>query len=58
MPTAKSEAEALLQRLPDDCTLAGIQHHLYGVEKIRRGIEVAETHGTPTQDEVERRLSM
>jgi len=57
METAKSEVEALLQRLPDDCTLEDIQYHLYVVEKIRRSIELAESQGTFTQEEVERRLS-
>ncbi|MFH1116436.1 MAG: hypothetical protein V1792_21185 [Pseudomonadota bacterium] len=57
METAKGEVEALLQRLPDDCTLEDIQYHLYVVEKIRRSIELAESQGTLTQEEVERRLS-
>jgi len=56
MNTAKSEVESLLQRLPDDCTLEDIQYHLYVVEKIRKGAELADTKGTLTQDEVERRL--
>ena len=56
MNTAKSEVESLLQRLPDDCTLEDIQYHLYVVEKVRRGIELANTQGTLTQEEVERRL--
>lgn len=57
MNTAKSEVESLLQRLPDDCTLEDIQYHLYVVEKVRRGLEVADSQGTLSQEEVERRLS-
>jgi hypothetical protein len=57
METAKSEVEALLHRLPDDCTLEDIQYHWYVVEKIRRSIELPESQGTLTQEEVERRLS-
>jgi len=57
MDTAKSEVESLLRRLPDDCTLEDIQYHLYVVEKVRRGIELADTQGTLTHEEVERRLS-
>ena len=57
MNTAKREVESLLQRLPDDCTLEDVQYHLYVVEKIRRGVELADTQGTLTQEEVERRLS-
>jgi hypothetical protein len=35
--TVKQEVEQLLQRLPDDCTLEDIQHHLYVLDKIMRG---------------------
>jgi len=55
MNTAKREVESLLQRLPDDCTLEDVQYHLYVVEKIRRGVELADTQGTLTQEEVETR---
>ena len=57
MNTAKHEVESLLKKLPDDCTLEDIQYHLYVIEKIRKGIESAETQGTLTQEEVESRLS-
>jgi hypothetical protein len=57
MNTAKSEVESLLRRLPDDCTLEDVQYHLYVVEKIRRGVELADTQGSLTQEELERRLS-
>lgn len=57
MNTAKDEVESLLRGLPDDCTLEDIQYHLYVIEKIRNGIEVAATEGTLTQEEVERRLA-
>jgi hypothetical protein len=57
MNTAKDEVESLLRKLPDDCTLEDIQYHLYVVEKIRRGIESADTKGSVTQEEVERRLN-
>ena len=57
MNTAKNEVESLLRKLPEDCTLEDIQYHLYVIEKIRRGIELADAQGTLTQEEVERRLS-
>jgi hypothetical protein len=56
MSTAKQEVEALLHRLPDDCTLEDIQYHLYVIEKVRLGIESAESDGTVSQSEVEDRL--
>ena len=56
MSTAKEEVHALLNRLPDDCSLEDIQYHLYVIEKVRNGLDVAETQGTVSQEEVERRL--
>ncbi len=56
MSTAKEEIKALLDKLPDDCSLEDVQYHLYVVEKIHKGIERAEKEGTLSQDEVERKL--
>jgi len=56
MSTAKEEVRALLDKLPDDCSLEDVQYHLYVVEKVRRGIKRAEKEGTLRQEEVERRL--
>ena len=56
MNTAKDEVRALLDRLPDDCSLEDVQYHLYVIEKIHRGIERAEKEGTISQEEVERKL--
>jgi hypothetical protein len=57
MSTAKEEVEALLSKLPDDCSLEDIQYHLYVIEKVRHGLEVADTQGTITQGKVEQQLS-
>lgn len=57
MSTAKEDVKALLDKLPDDCSLEDIQYHLYVVEKIRRGIERAETETVLSQDNVERNFS-
>ena len=56
MSTAKEEVHALLSRLPDDCSLEDIQYHLYVIEKVRNGLDVADAQGTISQEEVERRL--
>ncbi len=56
MGTAKEEVEALLSKLPDDCSIEDIQYHLYVIEKVRKGLDVADDQGTLTQDEVEHRL--
>jgi hypothetical protein len=56
MNTAKDEVQALLQRLPDNCTLEDIQYHLYVIEKIRKGLERADSEGSIPHEEVEQRL--
>jgi hypothetical protein len=56
MITAKQEVKSLLSKLPDDCSLEDVQYHLYVIEKVRNGLEAAETQGTRTQDEAERQL--
>ena len=57
MSTAKEEVEALLKSLPDNCSIEDIQYHLYVIEKVRHGLEVADSQGTITQQEAEERLS-
>lgn len=57
MNTAKDEVKAILDKLPDDCSLEDVQYHLYVAEKIHRGIERADKEGTISQDEVERNFS-
>lgn len=57
MSTAKEEVEFLLHKLPDDCSLEDIQYHLHVLEKVRNGLEAADTQGTISQAEAEERLS-
>jgi hypothetical protein len=57
MATAKEEVELLLDKLPGDCSLEDIQYHLYVLEKVRNGLEAADTEGAIPQEEVEARLS-
>jgi hypothetical protein len=57
MSTAKEDVKALLDKLPDDCSLEDVQYHLYVVEKIRRGIQRAETETVSSQDDLERKFS-
>jgi len=56
MSTAKEEVHQLLSKLPDDCSLEDIQYHLYVIEKVRNGLDVARSQGTVSQEEVEQRL--
>jgi hypothetical protein len=57
MSTAKEEVQSLLSKLPDDCSFEDIQYHLYVIEKVRNGLEAAESQGTVSQQEVEQRFS-
>jgi hypothetical protein len=56
MSTAKEDVEALLSKLPDDCSIEDIQYHLYVIEKVRKGLDAADIQGTIAQEQVERRL--
>ena len=56
MNTAKDEVRELLSKLPENCSLEDIQYHLYVIEKIQHGLQVAEEQGTFTQEEAETRL--
>lgn len=54
--TAKDDVKNLLNKLPDNCSLEDIQYHLYVIEKIQHGLQVAEEQGTYSQEEAEARL--
>ena len=56
MSTAREEVQALLNKLPDDCSLEDIQYHLYVIEKVYNGLDTADSQGTISQEEVEQRL--
>ncbi|MGM3308816.1 hypothetical protein ACSQ6I_23030 [Anabaena sp. WFMT] len=57
MSTTKNQVQALLKQLPDDCSIEDIQYHLYVIEKVSRGLEVAHREGTISQVVVEERLN-
>jgi len=48
--TPKQEVKALLDNLPDDCSLEDVQYHLYVIEKINRGIDRAAKESALGQD--------
>ncbi|VAW93706.1 hypothetical protein MNBD_GAMMA21-3054 [hydrothermal vent metagenome] len=56
MSAVKSEVEALLKKLPDECTVEDVQYHLYVLDKVQHGIATAEEQGALSQDDVEKRL--
>lgn len=55
--SAKQEVASSSSRIPEDCSLEDLQHHLYVIDKVRRGLERADTEGTIEQDEAEARLA-
>lgn len=57
MSAAKEEIRALLDKLPDDCSMEDVHYHLYVVEKIHKGIERAEKEGIASQEDVERKFN-
>lgn len=56
MDTAKDDVRKLLDKLPEDCSLEDVQYHLYVIEKIKHGLQVAEDQGAISQEEAEIRL--
>ncbi|HEY3767818.1 MAG TPA: hypothetical protein VGN44_04025 [Candidatus Angelobacter sp.] len=55
--TAKQEAQSLLERLPENCSIEDIQYHLYVLEKVRSGLADVEQNGGIPQEEAEARLN-
>ena len=56
MSRVKDEAIAIIQALPDDCSLEDIHYHLYVRAKVQRGIQAVEEGRTVPQEEVERQV--
>ena len=52
----KRSVQALLDRLPDDCSLGDVQHHLYVLQSIERGQADAKAGRTISHQEVAREL--
>ena len=57
MQIAKQQVTSMLQKLPDDCSLEDIQYHLYVIEKIKNGVERAESEGVVSQQDAEKHLA-
>lgn len=58
MPTAKQDAAALINALPDDVSMEDIQYRLYVLEKIRAGLAEAEAGQGIPHEEVKAGLSI
>ncbi|NJK46871.1 hypothetical protein HC931_00415 [Candidatus Gracilibacteria bacterium] len=57
MNTIKDTIKSILNQLPDNCSIEDIQYHLYVVEKVRQGINIADTESRLKQGEAEGILS-
>jgi len=57
MRTAKEEVRRMLDQIPDDATFEDIQYHIYGREKIERGLKDIQEGHLLSQEEVEQRMS-
>jgi hypothetical protein len=56
MGSPKDEVATLLSNLPDDASYEDIQYHLYVLEKVRRGLERAQTEGAVSHEIAKARL--
>jgi hypothetical protein len=57
MSAAKAAAFEMIKNLPEEATFEDIRHHLYVLEKIKRGQQRLATEGGLSQDEMERDLA-
>lgn len=57
MPTAKQEAQKVLDTLPDEASLEDIQYHLYVLQRIERAREEVAGGQTVSEEEAERRMA-
>lgn len=56
MGSPKDEVTSLLEKLPDDASYEDIQYHLYVLEKVKRGLERADTEGAIPHEDAKARL--
>ena len=54
--STKDTVRALLDRLPEDCTLDDVQYHLYVIQAVERGLADIEAGRTLSQEEVAEKL--
>jgi hypothetical protein len=56
MGNPKDDVASLLSSLPDDASYEDIQYHLYVLEKVKRGLERADTEGAISHETAKARL--
>jgi predicted transcriptional regulator len=56
MPSIKQQVQAVVDALPEDCTIEEVHYRLYVLDKIRRGIRQADAGKTISHSEMLRRV--
>jgi hypothetical protein len=56
MKNPKAEVASMLEGLPEYSGLEDIQYHLYILEKVKCGLDHAETDGTISHEDAKARL--
>lgn len=57
MTNPKAEVVSMLEALPQDSSFEDIQYHLYVLEKVKRGLQRAETEGVISHEDARVRLN-
>ena len=57
MPSAKQEAQKVLDTLPEEASLEDIQYHLYVLQHVERARQDVEAGRTVSEGEAERRMA-
>ena len=52
----KAEVATMLDSLPENSSFEDIQYHLYVLEKVKRGLQRAETEGSVAHEDAKARL--
>lgn len=55
--SAKEEAKAIIDRLPEEVTIEDIQYHFYVLEKVRKSRETMAKGGVMSQAEAEEKFA-
>jgi hypothetical protein len=52
----KTEVATMLESLPENSSFEDIQHHLYVLEKVKRGLQRADSEGSVAHEDAKARL--
>jgi predicted transcriptional regulator len=55
--TVKERVRKIVEQLPEECSVEDVQHQLYVIEKVRRGLKSIEEGRGISHDEVRKRFA-